>query len=663
MADMHRAYSVLEIKALDEKTRTFEGIASTPTPDRMEDIVDPKGAKYTLPIPLLWQHARGSITDPVGWIDEAKVTSKGITVKGRFAQVDGPPSLKEDFDRAWTLVKEKLVRGLSIGFNPTKWEPIPETMGFTYTEWDWLELSAVTIPANADANITSVKSADRAILAATGTRDRKVASLAKSSPGATGSATPIPKGKDMKMTTAEQIASWEAKRAASAERMGAIMEKSCEEGRALDDEEKEEYENLNAEVKACDEHIVRLKDYEKIVASKATPVEAKKVTDPDSGSKAREPSGILSVRPNVPKGIAFARYAKALINGQGNPMLALMYANQQRHWEAQTPEVAAFIKAAVEGGTTTTSGWASEWVYNQNLVSEFIELLRPATVIGRLPGLRQVPFNVRVNGQDSGSTAYWSGQGAAIPVSKLNSIEVTLGIAKATGLVVLTDELVRSSEPSAEMKVRDDLIASIAEFSDRQFLDPGVAEVTNVSPASITNGVTPLTPTGTNLAALRADVQTLFRDFINVNDNPRSATWIMDTSQALAISMMQNALSQNEFPNLNMEGGIFMGLPAVVSNAANIAGSPDSGRMIILAKTSDILFADDGNVAIDASREASIEMTDAPSGNAATGTAGTTSLVSMYQSNSVAVRAVRYINWKKARSTAVAFIQDAAYVA
>jgi len=127
--------------------------------------------------------------------------------------------------------------------------------------------------------------------------------------------------------------------------------------------------------------------------------------------------------------------------------------------------------------------------------------------------------------------------------------------------------------------------------------------------------------------------------------------------------MMQNALGQNEFPNLNMEGGTFMGLPAVVSNSANISGSPDSGRMIILAKTSDILFADDGQVAIDASREASIEMTDTPTGDAAAGTAGTTSLVSMYQSNSVAVRAVRFINWKKARSTAVSFIQDAAYVA
>jgi HK97 family phage major capsid protein len=296
------------------------------------------------------------------------------------------------------------------------------------------------------------------------------------------------------------------------------------------------------------------------------------------------------------------------------------------------------------------------------LVSEFIELLRPMTVIGKLSGLRRVPFNIRVSGQDSGSTAYWVGQGKAIPVSKLNAIEVTLGIAKAAGLVVLTEELVRSSEPSAEMKVRDDLLGSITEFVDRQFLDPTVAAVSNVSPASITNGVTDLTPTGTDLAALRADVQTLFRNFINVNDDPTSASWILDTSQALAISMMQNALGQNEFPTLTMQGGTWFGLPAVVSNSANVLGSPDSGRMIILAKQSDIMLAE-GGLEIDASREASVEMTDVPTGDAAAGTAGTTSLVSMFQSKSVAIRATRFVNWKKARSTAVVYIGHAAYVA
>jgi len=181
----------------------------------------------------------------------------------------------------------------------------------------------------------------------------------------------------------------------------------------------------------------------------------------------------------------------------------------------------------VAGGDTTTSGWASELVYNENLVAEFIELLRPMTIIGRIPGLTRVPFNVRMSGQDSGSTAYWVGQGAPVPASALNTLDVTLGIAKAAGLVVLTEELVRSSAPSAEMLVRNDLMKAITEFTDVRFVDPGYAAVTNVNPASITNGVTATAPSGTNAAAVRADVQTLFATWINNNIDPSGGVWIM----------------------------------------------------------------------------------------------------------------------------------------
>jgi hypothetical protein len=50
------AYSTIAIKAMDDDERVIRGIASTPTPDRMDDIVDPKGAEFKLPIPLLRGH-------------------------------------------------------------------------------------------------------------------------------------------------------------------------------------------------------------------------------------------------------------------------------------------------------------------------------------------------------------------------------------------------------------------------------------------------------------------------------------------------------------------------------------------------------------------------------------------------------------------------------
>jgi hypothetical protein len=48
--------------------------------------------------------------------------------------------------------------------------------------------------------------------------------------------------KEKRETIAEQIASFEAKRAASAARMEAIMAKAGEEGRTLDETETQEYD-------------------------------------------------------------------------------------------------------------------------------------------------------------------------------------------------------------------------------------------------------------------------------------------------------------------------------------------------------------------------------------------------------------------------------------
>lgn len=155
IAKQQRAYSFIEVKAMNEETREISGIASTPTPDRYQDIVEPKGADYKLPLPLLWQHDSWS---PVGHVIKAKPTNSGIEVLMRLAQTDEPGELKDRLDLAWQSVKLKLVAALSIGFTSKEHAYLPETGGIHFLKWDWLELSLVTIPANAEATITGFKS-------------------------------------------------------------------------------------------------------------------------------------------------------------------------------------------------------------------------------------------------------------------------------------------------------------------------------------------------------------------------------------------------------------------------------------------------------------------------------------------------------------------------
>lgn len=157
----NRAYSILTVKAMDDEKRIISGTATTPTPDRAGDIVEPLGVKFENPLPFLWQHNR---EEPIGSVTFDKPTSDGIDFTAKVAATDEPGTLKDRLDEAWQSIKLGLVRAVSIGFRPLEFN-VMEGGGYRFIESEVFELSAVTIPANSEALITSVKSIDAAFLA------------------------------------------------------------------------------------------------------------------------------------------------------------------------------------------------------------------------------------------------------------------------------------------------------------------------------------------------------------------------------------------------------------------------------------------------------------------------------------------------------------------
>lgn len=153
-----RAYSLLEVKAYDDDLREITGLATTPEPDRMGDIVEPLGAKFAPELPLLWQHRHDS---PVGTVKFGKPTAKGIPFRAQVAKIEEPGALKDLLDLAWQAVKNRLVRGVSIGFRALEYS-FMESGGIRFTEVEIYELSLVTIPANASATIQTIKAMDTA---------------------------------------------------------------------------------------------------------------------------------------------------------------------------------------------------------------------------------------------------------------------------------------------------------------------------------------------------------------------------------------------------------------------------------------------------------------------------------------------------------------------
>ena len=656
---MNRAYSILEVKAVEEEERVIRGVATTPTPDRVGDIVEPLGVKFKNPMPLLHQH---DAERPVGTVKFDKPTKDGITFEARLPKIDTPGPLKDRVDTAWGEVKAGLVRAVSIGFRTLKdgyeWM---DSGGIRFLKTEVLELSLVTVPANADAKISTIKSIDRPLLAASGNEprvtDRPVL------PGASGSSSnssKSPKEGRLMKTIAEQIAAYRGTREVKSARMTQLMNDSAEAGVTLDAAQTEEYDTLEEEVKQIDAHLKRLETLERGNRQKAAPVEG--VTGTEAGSAIRGGVRVEVKGPNLPKGTAFTRYAMALMRAKGNLMQAAEIA---KGWHDSTPEVETVLKAAVAAGTTTDASWARPLVEYQNLTQEFAELLRPATILGRIQGLRRVPFNIKVPRQTGGSTIGWVGQGAPKPVGRLTFDQISLGIAKTAGIVVMSDELVRSSNPSAEAIVRQDMIDQTAQFLDQQFVDPAVAAVQDVSPASVTNGVDAVEATGTDADAVRADVRAVMGRFIAANMSLAGAVWIMTEMDALALSLMLNALGQPEFPGLVVSGnagGTFFSLPVILSeNIPRNQGSGDpvagAGSRIILAKANEILLADDGEVVLDASREASVQMNATPDNPATAATV----MVSLWQNNLVGLKAERFINWSKRRPGAVQYIDGANY--
>ena len=234
--------------------------------------------------------------------------------------------------------------------------------------------------------------------------------------------------------------------------------------------------------------------------------------------------------------------------------------------------------------------------------------------------------------------------------------DVELRWAKIAAIAVITEELVRFSDPSAERLVRDELAKAVIERMDIDFIDPAKAAAANVSPASITNGVAAITSSGNDADAVRCDLQRLWAPFIANRLPARNAVYIMSSTTALALSMMENALGQPEFGGLSVNGGTLKGVPVIVSD---YTPADTGGGLVVLASADDIYLSDDGQVTLDASREASIQMDDAPTQDSGAPTATTS--VSMFQTNSVALRAERYINWAKRRASAVQVLQDVSW--
>ena len=428
----------------------------------------------------------------------------------------------------------------------------------------------------------------------------------------------------------KQIDALTKKRNGHLDSMAALSELAATENRLFTDDESKAFDKDQGEVRDIDVQLVKLTEAEQQTARGARPA-----------PNPLAPSPGLTVRAFKPfPGQAFTRYVVALARSKGNLMQALEIA---KVWEHETPEVASVLRAAVAVGTTTDPAWAAPLVNYQIMSAEFIELLRPETIVGNLNGYRRVPFNVKIPRQTAGATANWVGEGLSKPVSNLQFDNVTVPWAKIAVICVITQELARFSSPDDEMLVRDDRIATIAQFVDKQFIDAAVAAVAGVKPGSINNTSPNIPSSGYNVAHVTTDLSAAMLAMTAANIALRRPVWIMSPQAAMYLGTLRTAQDILAFPSMGVGTALsLMGIPVIVSGNVPVAAGLSS---ITLLEQSELMVADDGQTMIDTSTEASLQADSAPA-------TPPTPLISLWQQNLLGIKAERFIYWLMRRVAA-----------
>jgi len=121
-------------------------IASDGSLDRAGDILEPYGAQldnYRRNPIILAQH---DIDQPIGRCRNIRVENGAVQALVEFPAL----GISELADQYCRLYKAGVMNAVSVGFIPLEWQPL-RGGGRRFTRWELLELSLVSVPANANA--------------------------------------------------------------------------------------------------------------------------------------------------------------------------------------------------------------------------------------------------------------------------------------------------------------------------------------------------------------------------------------------------------------------------------------------------------------------------------------------------------------------------------
>ena len=365
----------------------------------------------------------------------------------------------------------------------------------------------------------------------------------------------------------DRITALRARRAGIIDQMEALMA-SIGADDDMTAEQQQQFNALKAEDDKVAQQIAAVEDIERRRAAAAVP------TAPLPGVTAGQPA----TAPAQPaeKGLRFARMTRTIAAAGGIPHVAMQIAE-------------ANGDSGLFANQNMGSGVQGGFLVPEDVSAEVIELLRPMSVVTAM-GPRFVPMpngNLTTNRRSTGATFGYGGEQQDVRATGVTFGQVKLSAKKLSGLIPISNDLLRSASTAVDRMIRDDALADASQIMDRFFLR---GSGTDFAPRGLRWQTLGTSFESTHVLAMTAtpDLQKVTNDLGrlelalgNANVIFTGAHWIMSPRTAMYLTNLRDGNGNLAFPE--MQDGQLRRKPVHVTTEIpdNLGGGAESEIMLV----------------------------------------------------------------------------------
>lgn len=394
----------------------------------------------------------------------------------------------------------------------------------------------------------------------------------------------------------DRILELRARRAGILADMEAIVA-AADDDAGLDDDQQAQFDALKAEDDRVAAQLATLEDLERRRAHAAQPVAP--IAIPAAPASGPSPVPAQPVEP----GLRFARMTRTIAAAGGI-----------RHVAQQIAE--ANGDSGLFANQNMSQGPQGGFLVPEDVASEIIELLRPASTV-RAMGARTVPMpngNLTTNRRATGAMFEYIGEQQDTPATGYTYGQMKLSAKKLSGIVPISNDLLRASGTNVDRLIRDDIVADAAQIEDRYFLrgagtenSPRGLRFQHTGTSFAASHVLTMTATP-DLQKVDNDLGRLELALANFNVPYSGAHWIMAPRTAMFLTNLRDGNGNKVYPE--MAQGELRGKPVhqTTEIPTNLGGGTESE--IILAHPMHVVIGEHMGIELAMSSEAAYKDSD-----------------------------------------------------